>query len=59
MLKLRMPKSCPGVDPKALNPRAVWSDKESYDAAAGRLREMFRNNFKEKGFACYGIREAM
>ena len=59
VLKLKMPKSCPGVDPKALNPRAVWSDKEAYDAAAGRLREMFRNNFEEKGFACYGIREAM
>ena len=59
VLKLRMPKSCPGVDSKALNPRAVWSDKEAYDAAAGRLREMFRNNFEEKGFAFYGIREAM
>ena len=59
VFNLRMPKHCPGVDPKALNPRAVWPDGGAYDAAAARLRDMFRKNFKENGFAGFGIQAVM
>ena len=55
---LRMPKSCPGVDPSILNPRAVWQDKNKYDQAAVKLRDMFRENFDKRNdrreFAGFG-----
>lgn len=57
ILKLKMPKSCPGVDSAILNPRNTWSDKDAYDATATKLRDMFRDNFKKKGFAEFGIEE--
>ncbi len=57
ILKLRMPKSCPGVDSKILNPRNTWADPAAYDAQAIKLRDMFRQNFKSKGFAAFGIEE--
>ena len=46
---VRMPMSCPGVDAAILDPRSVWSDKSAYDAAAVRLRGMFRENFAKLG----------
>jgi phosphoenolpyruvate carboxykinase (ATP) len=57
ILKLKMPKSCPGVDSAILNPRNTWADKADYDATAEKLRDMFRDNFKKKGFAAFGIEE--
>ena len=54
-----MPRSCPGVDAKILNPRNTWSDKAAYDVAAAKLRDMFRKNFEEKGFAKLGIEQVM
>jgi phosphoenolpyruvate carboxykinase (ATP) len=57
ILKLKMPKSCPGVDSAILNPRNTWTDKADYDATAEKLRDMFRDNFKRKGFAAFGIEE--
>ena len=59
VFKLRMPKHCPGVDSKSLNPRAVWPDGAAYDAAATRLRDMFRKNFADNGFAGFGIQAVM
>ena len=59
VFNLRMPKRCPGVDPKALNPRTVWPDGGAYDAAAARLRDLFRKNFKDNGFAGFGIQAVM
>jgi phosphoenolpyruvate carboxykinase (ATP) len=56
---LKMPRSCPGVPPEILDPRNTWSDKAAYDAAATKLRDMFRKNFADKGFAALGIRPAM
>jgi phosphoenolpyruvate carboxykinase (ATP) len=53
---LRMPKSCPNVDPAILNPRTVWQDKNKYDQAAVKLRDMFRENFDKNKFADYGIK---
>jgi len=55
IFNLRMPRSCPGVDPAILNPRNVWKDKDAYDASADRLRSMFRANFEKQGFGEFGI----
>ena len=59
VFNLRMPTSCPGVDPKILNPRNVWEDKQAYDAAAVKLRDMFRENFRQSGFERFGIEAVM
>ncbi len=56
---LKMPKSCPGVPSEVLNPRNTWTDKAAYDAAAIKLRDMFRKNFETKGFAALGIKPGM
>jgi phosphoenolpyruvate carboxykinase (ATP) len=56
---LRMPKSCPGVDASILNPRNVWQDKQAYDAAALKLRDMFREHFERQRFADFGIEAVM
>ncbi|TXH05225.1 MAG: phosphoenolpyruvate carboxykinase (ATP) [Nevskiaceae bacterium] len=57
ILNLTIPKSCPGVDSAILNPRNTWADKAEYDATATKLRDSFRDNFKKKGFAAFGIEE--
>jgi phosphoenolpyruvate carboxykinase (ATP) len=56
---LKMPTSCPGVPPEILDPRNTWADKEAYDEQAGKLRQMFRDNFEQKGFAEFGIQAVM
>ena len=59
IFNLKMPMSCPGVDSAILDPRNSWEDGAAYDAAAEKLRDMFRANFEEKGFAALGIEPAM
>ena len=59
VFNMRMPASCPSVDAKILNPRNTWADKAAYDQQAVKLRDMFRKNFVEKGFAELGIEPAM
>ena len=56
---LRMPTSCPGVSPSILNPRRIWTDKNAYDAVAGRLRDMFRANFDKNDFSAFGVSAVM
>jgi phosphoenolpyruvate carboxykinase (ATP) len=59
IFNLKMPTSCPGVPSEVLNPRNTWADKAAYDAAAIKLRDMFRKNFETKGFAALGIKPGM
>jgi phosphoenolpyruvate carboxykinase (ATP) len=59
VFNLKIPTSCPGVDAKVLNPRETWADTAAYDAAATKLRDMFRKNFEEKKFAELGIEPVM
>ena len=56
---LRVPRSCPGVDSAFLDGRRMWSDKNAYDAAAVRLRGMFRDNYFKQGFDEYDDIEAV
>ncbi len=56
ILGLRIPVSCPGVPDEVLNPRNTWSDPDAYDEAAVRLRDLFRQNFEEQGYASLGIK---
>ena len=42
---LSVPRSCPGVPSKLLDPRSTWSDPHAYDAQASRLAAMFREHF--------------
>ncbi len=59
IFKLRIPKSCPGVDSAMLDPEAAWSDTDAYRESAEKLRDMFRANFKKNNFADFGIDEVM
>jgi len=59
VFNLRMPRSCPDVPSEILDPRHTWKDKRAYDAAAVKLRDLFRKNFESKGFAQLGIEPAI
>lgn len=54
---LKVPRQCPGVDPKLLDARGAWEDPAAYDAAAKRLRDLFRENFRNHRFGEFGIDE--
>ncbi|HMS16571.1 MAG TPA: phosphoenolpyruvate carboxykinase (ATP) [Planctomycetota bacterium] len=59
IFNLRMPKTCPDVPAEILNPRNTWTDKAAYDAAATKLRDMFRKNYDDKQFGKLGIKAVM
>jgi len=59
IFNLKMPKSCPGVDAKILDPRNTWDDKAAYDAQAEKLVQMFRDQFDKQGFGALGIEPVM
>ena len=42
-----VPVSVPGVDDTLLDPRGTWRDPDAYDAKAGELAGMFRENFEK------------
>jgi len=59
ILGLAMPKAAPGVDPTILNPRNTWTDPAAYDAAATKLRDLFRANYDDNGYGTLGIPNVM
>ena len=42
-----VPLHCPGVPDEVLRPRNTWEDEEAYDAAYGRLAQLFNKNFEQ------------
>ena len=46
ILGVQVPTSCPGVPAPLLQPRTTWKNPADYDAAARRLTDLFRANFK-------------
>jgi phosphoenolpyruvate carboxykinase (ATP) len=46
VLGVQVPNSCPGVPAQLLQPRTTWKNSSDYDAAARRLTDLFRANFK-------------
>ena len=44
---LHVPVDVPGVPGSVLTPRSTWADGDGYDAAARKLADMFRENFRK------------
>jgi phosphoenolpyruvate carboxykinase (ATP) len=54
-----VPVAVPGVDSAILDPRATWADKGDYDRTAGRLVQLFVDNFAEfEAHVDEGVRSA-
>ena len=45
IFNLYIPRECPFVSAKILNPRNMWQDKVAYDSKARELAQLFINNF--------------
>jgi phosphoenolpyruvate carboxykinase (ATP) len=59
ILNLHVPRMCPGIAPKLLDPRETWNDPKQYDEAARRLARAFRENLRQfEGTVPEEIREA-
>ena len=51
VFKLAIPKECPGVPGRVLQPRSAWKDPSAYDAKAGQLLALFEQNLSSIGAA--------
>ena len=58
-LGLCIPVAVEGVDSNILNPRNTWDDPAEYDKAAAKLRTLFQDKYKEKGYSDLGIAARM
>ena len=47
-LNLDIPRDCPGVSTRVLNPRNMWTTHEAYDEAADRLASMFERHAHDR-----------
>ncbi len=54
MFHLNIPKNCPGVPKRMLNPRTTWKDKELYTKTAEKLAKAFSDHF-DKAYGDKGI----
>jgi phosphoenolpyruvate carboxykinase (ATP) len=45
VFNLSIPKACPGVPSKLLNPRSTWVDQDAYDKQVRELAHLFIKNF--------------
>jgi phosphoenolpyruvate carboxykinase (ATP) len=59
VFNLKVPRHVEGIDSGVLNPRSRWKDEAAYDAAAEKLRAMFRENFKKHAFGELGVEPVM
>jgi len=55
---LQVPRACPGVPAKQLNPRNTWKDKAAYDAQARELAARFVKNSQQFADAPSAVRAA-
>ena len=56
---LGIPRACPGVPARVLEPRGAWEDPAAYDRQARQLSTMFEENARELGIpAAPAVREA-
>ena len=46
VFNLRIPTSCPGVDPKVLDPFNTWESKDEYKVTVAKLAKKFIKNFE-------------
>ncbi|MDP3315936.1 MAG: phosphoenolpyruvate carboxykinase (ATP), partial [Devosia sp.] len=44
---MEVPLRVEGVVPRALDPRASWTDVEAYDATAAKLQQLFAANYRK------------
>ena len=47
VFRVLVPRSCPGVPPEVLRPRAAWPDGAAYDRTARALAGLFAKNFEK------------
>ena len=52
---LRIPRKCPDVSSRVLDPRRTWDDPAAYDRQAQQLRRMFDENSKRLGLSAAPI----